>query len=121
PPAAAIVGSETPTPRPPLPRSGPMNPAYPNRGSGGSGRLLSGPDILATPPNRRPFRVLADPLRDVRLRGNSALPDRAVPGELKVLFVAKVHLRCRTNGDDQCDQSHGHLPPTDFKVPSSPG
>jgi hypothetical protein len=36
--------------------------------------------------------VLADPLRNVLLRGNSALPERAVPGELKVLFLAKVHL-----------------------------
>jgi hypothetical protein len=64
--------------------------------------------------------MLADPLRNVRLRSNSALPERAIPGELKMLILAKIHLRRHAHGDDQFDQSHGRLHPIEFKkMPSS--
>jgi hypothetical protein len=52
--------------------------------------------------------VLADPLRDIGLRGHHALLDRSIPGELQVLFLAIGRIGDGTDGQDDFYQSALH-------------
>jgi hypothetical protein len=53
------------------------------------------------------------------IRVHEACP-LALPTPLKMLILAKIHLRRHAHGDDQFDQSHGRLHPIEFKkMPSS--
>jgi hypothetical protein len=52
--------------------------------------------------------VLADPLRDIGLRGHHALLDRTIPGELQVLFFAIGWIGDGTDGQDDFYQSALH-------------
>ena len=68
-----------------------------------SGRRASGlflaAAVFAPPPHRKPFGVLVDPLRDIRLRSHDALfkRHRYPRRELKMLVFALIGHRQRTH------------------------
>src|ERR1700731_942735 len=70
--------------------------------------LLPAARIVAAPLPRHPCGMLADPLRDIGLRGHHALLERTVPRELKRLFLAVVGIGDGTNGQDDFNQSVLH-------------
>ena len=56
-----------------------------------------------------PFRVVADPLGDIGLRGHDALPERTVPRKLKVLVLTLVRLRDCADQKDDFQEVHGEI------------
>ena len=74
-------------------------------GPGQSDLLLLVARIVAAPFHGPPGRMLTNPLGDIGLRGHHALPERTVPGELKVLFLAIGRVGDGTDGQDDLNQS----------------
>jgi hypothetical protein len=72
--------------------------------------LVVGVRILTTPFDRRPFRVLAHPLRDVGLRRHGALLQRRVGGKDQVGLLARGWGQHGTYGDDQVYRIHAWHP-----------
>ena len=74
----------------------------------GSNVLLPAAGVTAAPFLCSPCGVLVDPLRDIGLRGHHALLDRAVPGELQMLFLAIGGIGDGADGQDDFNQSALH-------------
>jgi hypothetical protein len=56
--------------------------------------------------------MVPDPLGDVGLRSHHALIERALPGELKIFFLAIGRIGDGTDGQDDFDHSDGLYPKT---------
>src|ERR1700761_9188062 len=78
--------------------------------SSGSDLALLVAGILAGPFRGGPFRMVADPLRDVGLRAHHALIDRSLPGELQIFFFAIRGVGDSANRQDYLDHSDALCP-----------
>jgi hypothetical protein len=63
--------------------------------------------ILAGPFPGDPLGMVADPLGDVGLRSHHALIERAIPGELKIFFLAIGRIGDGADGQDDFNHSEG--------------
>jgi hypothetical protein len=62
--------------------------------------------IFATVALDGPFGMIADPLRDVGLRGEKALLQRSLPCELQMLLLAQIGLSDLANHHHDLNESH---------------
>jgi hypothetical protein len=70
--------------------------------------------IVAGPFPGDPLGMVPDPLGDVGLRTHDALFERAIPGELKIFFLAIGRIGDGADGQDDFDHSEGLYPKTEL-------
>src|SRR6476469_4525696 len=68
--------------------------------------LLLAAAICAMPTHRHPFRMVNDPLCDVRLRGHGTLIERYLRRKLKMLILAMIGSRQSAYRQHDLDETH---------------